>query len=302
MATFVIARGFDLNSNEALLADGTSYPGCDEINPMAFCYYGFWTENGDRFVTGFNAISSTEGIIIYSALILVLMLLDQCSIDSGDFLLSLWPPLKSHLDTLDAQLRKSAWPERLANMYDVVAMLRPPPGSNVKAPVQRCNLPRKIVASLSGLVIVFGYIFCFYMYFRELRGVGRPPIERSGAISTDIIQWKNWSSGQVVAVTVLLPPIFSYLAFEISKVHPEAHTAHLLTEAFEQEVWRRPTSPGSRTLWKVVAIALLQVTAERLAARDAIPLKNMAAAPATVSNGSHSPDPSMHFPQVTGHI
>ena len=122
-------------------------------------------------------------------------------------------------------------------MFDVVAMLRPSPGSNVKVSVQRCNLLRKTVASLSGLLIVFGYKFCFYMYFRELLGVGRPPVERSGANSTDIIQWKNWSFGQVVAVTVLLPPIFSYLAFEISKVHlqapPEAHTAHLLTEAFE---------------------------------------------------------------------
>ena len=75
------------------------------------------------------------------------------------------------------------------------------------------------------------------MYFRELLEVGRPPVERSRATPTDLIQWKNWSFGRVVAVTVLLPPIFSYLAFETSKLYLQAPTwilaAHVLTEAFK---------------------------------------------------------------------
>lgn len=54
--------------------------------------------------------------------------------------------------------------------------------------------------------------------------------------------------------------------------------------------------------WKVVAIAPLQVTAETLAAGDAIPLRGMAAAPATVSNHSHTPESSMPPVQATQHI
>lgn len=283
MAAYFIARGFNLKSNEALLANGTSYPGCGTINPMAFCYFGTWTETGDKSVTGWNTLSVTEGIIIYSVLVLVLMLLDQCSILNGDVLLSKWLTLKSHFDDLDAQLRKFAWPERLANLFDLVVMLRSPPDSKAKARVQRCNLLCRLIASLSGLFIGFGYLVCFYMYFRELLGVGRPAVERSGAIPTDIIQWKNWSFGQVVAVTVLLPPVFSYLAFEIRGME-KTHQSRL---------------PNS---WKVVAIAPLQVTAETLAAGDAIPLRGMAAAPATVSDNSHTPESSMPPVQATQHI
>lgn len=109
-------------------------------------------------------------------------------------------------------------------MFDVVATLRSSPDSKAKTPVQRCNMPRKLIISLSGLLIVLGYLFCFYMYFRELLEVGRPPVERSRATPTDLIQWKNWSFGRVVAVTVLLPPIFSYLAFETSKLYLQAPT------------------------------------------------------------------------------
>lgn len=237
MAAYFIARGFNLKSNEALLANGTSYPGCGTINPMAFCYYGTWTETGDISVTGWNTLSVTEGIIVYSVLVLVLVLLDQSSILNWDVLSSKWPTLKSHCDNLDARLRMSAWPERLANLFDLIDMLRSHPDSKAKAPVQRCNLLSRLIASLSGLLIGFGYMICFYMYFRQLLGVGRPAIERRGAHTTDIIQWKNWSFGQVVAVTVLLPPLFSYLTFEIRKFHHCTPTdflaTHMLTDPFK---------------------------------------------------------------------
>lgn len=237
VATYFIARGFNLKSNEARLANGTSYPGCGTINPMAFCHYGTWTETGDRSVTGIDTLSLAEGTIIYSFLVLVLMLLDQCSISRRISLLSVWPSLTSHFDRMDARLRKSAWPERLADMFYLVAMLRSLPESKAKSPIQRCNLPRKMMASLSCLSIEVGYLVFFYMYFRKLLAVGRPVVERSSAIPTNIIQWKKWSFGQVVAVTVLLPPIFSYLAFEISKFHlqipAEFVAAQILTEAFK---------------------------------------------------------------------
>lgn len=106
-AKFFIAQEFNLKSNEALLANGTSYPGCGSINHVTFCFYGFWTEDGDRLLTRINTIYLTNRVVIYSVLVLVLMLLDHSSILSEDLLVSMWPPLKSHSDKLDAQLREA---------------------------------------------------------------------------------------------------------------------------------------------------------------------------------------------------
>ena len=167
-----------------------------------------------------NTLSLTEGIIIYSVLVLMLSLLDQYPVSKELMLLSTWPPF----DNLATQLRKSALLERLADLFDVVAMLRSLPGSKAKASVQRCNLSWKMVTSLSRLLLIFAYLVCFHMYFCPVFGLGRPPVERSSAVSTKIIQWKDSSFGHVVAVTLLLPSIFSYLVFKITKLHHQTPT------------------------------------------------------------------------------
>ena len=225
-AAFFYSTKLDLKANEVNLATATTtsfYPGCGSINPMAYCYQfrEEWFE--DTYLPPFRQ----KAAIVFSIIILIILLIDLCDIPKRSAVARYWLPVETKADMLDTTIRNLPGLRRAIRFYYHRSATSDGPNIDKNEPElhRQPNILWVVVSSLASVFIVIWYIINLILFFTKLYLLNR--VNASGGMWAYIsdamargVKWSDWSFGQVIAVTVLLPPIFSYLTFEFFQPFP----------------------------------------------------------------------------------
>ncbi|KAI9813396.1 MAG: hypothetical protein M1827_004070 [Pycnora praestabilis] len=190
-ATYWIAQGFDISANIRNIPDTpTLYPGCGQVDPTRYCLERLPSIGLTGFILG------RLSAFVFAVVIMIVIFLDQCKFRHLSFIQCMWPslwiPSKEKEIGTTAPVRSDRKSERSSFFSHVGTFFSHRGG--------------EIALMLLTLGVFILYVIFISVYFIDLASFSKYGFN---LISDD------WAFGQVVAITVWVPPLLEYLKLEL---------------------------------------------------------------------------------------
>ncbi|KAG8527800.1 uncharacterized protein KY384_007954 [Bacidia gigantensis] len=215
-ATFVISTGSSPTyQTKPLEIDSHLYPGCGNAKPTVFC-----TSLTDS--SGSKSVIGPEFSIVFSSVLLALILIDLVRglknkylphEDYEDPMFEAAKERRKSIANLLVQPFRTAAPESSLprSQTDPIESEKPLP----TRPSSKKRLHRRLITTIT-VVLLCLYVFFIKEFITSLQSFDNPK-------QNDL---QTWTIGQVIAIMVFLPPIQSYVTFEIRGLQ-KAHESRL---------------------------------------------------------------------------